>query len=780
MSPGAPGERRRPDDLQEAIDLLSERHRRARSRREAVENPYLNALSNAAAPVEIARRLADARLRREATGRPQSPPLLSRIAEPAMGRDVPGGRTMPGNEASERLAAPEWGKRGEGHLDDDYSFEQHAADDHFHVARGRDDDGWKPLIDPMAVVSGVLNSKKIIAAATMAGAMLGVFVALNTPKMYVSTAEILIDPRDLKIADRELTSGGLPSDATLAIVENQVRVMYSGPVLQKVVSDLKLASDPEFNGTGSGGLGSIFGALKSLVSRQGGPSDVGRKTALATENLAQALTIARGGKTFIVTVSAKTRDPDKSAKIANKVFTVFMDEAGKIQARTAGRAESELGSRLGELRAGVQKAEQDVENFKSANDLIDAQGRLISDDQIVKINDQLSVARARTIELNAKVRSVRGLDAASVSDSALPESVNSAVLSELRSQNARLRQEADSLANRLGPRHPKRQAVEAQIEGARRQIAAELQRIASSIQIELKRAIEQEQALAGRLAEAKARQANVSDKLVVLRELEREAAAQRAIYENYLLRTRDAGEQKSVNTANISLISEATPPLLSSGISRSMIAIASTVLGFLAGVGFGAMRGAMASFRARPDITSQTPVGRAMRAAPRRRVMRDGPVQPNQVSHGRGLPQPAAEEAPQPAYATVPVQASGQPAPQPVCAPSPYPPMPQSVWWQQPVMQPAVMAQPMWPPMMQPQPPVWPVQTVMPAMMMQATPLAPVVPAQAAADIPHRHDDAQDGAREANERELAELRDSLRSVREKVLGLNERRPRRNY
>ena len=52
--------------------------------------------------------------------------------------------------------------------------------------------------------------------------------------------------------------------------------------------------------------------------------------------------------------------------------------------------------------------------------------------------------------------------------------------------------------------------------------------------------------------------------------------------------------------------------------------------------------------------------------------------------------------------------------------------------------------------------------------------------AQAAADIPHRHDDAQDGAREANERELAELRDSLRSVREKVLGLNERRPRRNY
>ena len=800
LSPGYAGDRRRSDDLQEAIDLLADRHRRARSRREASENPFLTALSGNATPDDASHRLAEARLRRESANHPVSSSLLSREPEhPVAAEPVSTPRRKPARQESVRAQdAPDAGQ-----AEHEEELLQ-AEDTHEHppvryrVASGGEEI-WKPLVDPMAVVHGVMNSKKIIAATTVAGALLGVFLALNTPKTYVSTAEILIDPRDIKIADRELTSGGLPSDATLAIVENQVRVMYSGPVLQKVVADLKLASDPEFNGTGKGGLGSLIGSVRSLISRGDGPADASRKSALAIENLARALTIERGGKTFIVTVSAKTRDPDKSALIANKVFTVFMDEAGKIQSRTASRAESELGSRLGELRAGVQNAEQAVEDYKSANDLVDAQGRLISDDEIVKINDQLSVARAGTIELNAKVRSVRALDADSVSGGALPESVNSAVLSELRSQNARLRQEADSLANSLGPRHPKRQAVEAQIEGARRQIAAELQRIASSIQIELKRAIEQEQALAARLAEAKARQANVSDKLVHLRELEREAAAQRAIYENYLLRARDAGEQKSVNTANISLISEAQPPLLPSGVSRSMIVIALTVLGFVAGIGLGALRGAIASFRGErrampePAPFLAGPVDeRPRRSASKKsgRTHRPSPRGDEALSESAGGHEVNTHE---PAASPVSSGKTASPLPPPAhantaFAPSAPAPMQPGLWptaMMTPAgFTPAGYVPQAWPPVMQPQPiwPSWPMQPPMPVMMQPSPVMMPVAPQPAAPAAETARQDHSDelASKEANERELAQLRDSLRAVREKVRGLNERRARRNY
>lgn len=454
---------------------------------------------------------------------------------------------------------------------------------------------WQPLVDPMAVVGGVLRSGRIVVATTLLGAVLGVLVALGTPKHYISTAEVIVDPRDIKIGERDLTAGGLPSDATLAIIENQVRVMYSGKVLGDVVTALDLADDSEFNGQGGGfSLRGLVSDFKSLLRGGSGGPDDARARALAVENLAESLDISRGDKTFVIYVSARTKDPEKSARIANTVIEVFRQVAGSIQSDTAGRAETEITSRLAELRQGVLDGEKAVEEFKAANDLVDAQGRLITDDQIVKLNDQLSVARAKTIELQARASSARDVDPDAAVSASLPEYVNSAVLAELRSQYARLAQQADALAVRLGPRHPERQAVEAQLAGARRQIAAELRRIVSSIQVDLKRAVEQEQQLSARLAQAKARQAEVSDRLIELRELEREAAAQRAVYENYLLRARDVAEQKGFNTANVSLISPATPALLPTGPSRSMIAILFTVLGFAAGVVIGALRGVFA------------------------------------------------------------------------------------------------------------------------------------------------------------------------------------------
>ena len=93
--------------------------------------------------------------------------------------------------------------------------------------------------------------------------------------------------------------------------------------------------------------------------------------------------------------------------------------------------------------------------------------------------------------------------------------------------------------------------------GAREQIANELRRIVASVQTDLKRAVQQEQDLAARLAQLKVRSGDVNVDLVTLRELEREAAAKRAVYEGYLLRAKETGEQRDINTANMSVISQA-------------------------------------------------------------------------------------------------------------------------------------------------------------------------------------------------------------------------------
>lgn len=473
-----------------------------------------------------------------------------------------------------------------------------------------DAEEWKPLIDPVQVVRGIARSKALVLSTTILGAVLGIAIALSTPKKYEATTEVIVDPRDLKLTDRDLTQNVIASDATLAIVENQVRILTSGTVLNKVVDKLNLTVDPEFNGQGKGGIG-LMSMLRSILSRQDaqGPADEARRRALAVANLAKSLDVERGGKTFVVSVTATTQNPEKSALIANTMIGAFQQISSEIQSNTAGRANDELTARLDELRKGVETAERKVEDFRATHDLVDAQGHLISDDQMLKLNEQLSASRARTLELNARAASARSLDINSVLGGTLPEELGSNTMSELRSQYAALKQEADRAAIKFGPRHPEIQALNAQIAGARERIGAELQRIAAALQVDLKRSVQLEQDLASRLAQAKVQSGDVNNNLVSLRELEREAAAKRSVYEQFLLRAKETGEQKDINTANISVISEANPPLEAKGPSRVVMALAGLFAGLFAGIGLGALRGAYASLRETADARSRRAAG---------------------------------------------------------------------------------------------------------------------------------------------------------------------------
>ena len=636
-----------------------------------------------------------------------------------------------------------------------------ASDQH----GGHDDVRWQPLIDPMAVIGGITRSKLLIASTTLAGALLGVALALSTPKKYEAWTEMIVDPRNLRLSDKELTVGDLPSDATLAVVETQVRRLTSGSVLTKVVDKLNLAEDPEFNGKAGGGF-SIGGFVRSLISsNQPTGDDPGRRHSLAAEHLYEALTIQRDVNTFVISVGAKTEDPEKSALIANTMTQVFIQTFGELQAGTAGRATDELTRRLDELRKSVETAERKVEAFKAENELINPQGRLITDDEIQRVNDQLTAARARTLELNARAASTRDLGVDSVLAGALPEAIGSPAITELRAQYAALTQDADRAAVRLGPRHPERLAVEAQLSGARERIANELRRVAGSIQVELKRAVQTEQELAARLAQLKVRQSDVGSEMVTLRELDRDVAAKRAVYEATLLRARETGEQRDINSGNVTIISDASPPLQSTGPSRMTIALGGMLLGFASGVGLGAMRGALQSLRntarrrsrVKPDARREQATANNQpdnRGEPHAPGADTAPVMPSvtsPVSSTGADPVMNASQLPLSSQTQPMQQQPGYQAPQEGFATS-YAPQPQPRYAKPPLQQPDHAAPPQYRPSYRQRPPEY----------YSAPQPAPQ------ADAP------------APQSQIDEISASLREVRKELNLLRERRSRRYF
>ncbi|MEN5299843.1 GumC family protein [Brucella sp. TWI559] len=452
------------------------------------------------------------------------------------------------------------------------------------------DTEWKPLVDPRVAIEIVKGSRRLLLATTLLGGLVATLYALTIPQMFVATTDLLVDPRNVRSVGTELTPGQLPTDASLAIAESQARLLDSSSVLLKVIDQANLTKDPEFNGTFvPTGVAGFFAQLKSVISPQT-QSDGQALETRVLYNLYDSVTIGRDPKTFIYSVSVKTRSSEKSAEIANLIGSVFQKELDSLQSDVARRNADELSKRLADMRSSVETAEKAAADFRASRDLVDVDGKLISDNDLTRLNDQLTNQRAESMRLQARIQVLNDVNTGSVISGTLPEDLRSNTLTALRAQYALASQNANGASTQLGPRHPQFIQLQSQKQTVLNDIDAELRRIRASLQVEVARSLQQEKDLNARLAQLKSQQANSNNDRVKLRELEREATTLRSVYEAFLLRSRETSEQEGITTTNVRVISEARPPLDPAGSSRKLIVIAGLIAGFMLGLAITAVR----------------------------------------------------------------------------------------------------------------------------------------------------------------------------------------------
>lgn len=426
--------------------------------------------------------------------------------------------------------------------------------------------------------SGRRWSRGGMVALTLAGAALGAVVALAWPESYVATGELLIDPT-------QVARGDVSQASASAIVDNQLRILQSGTMLGAAAERLNLSADPEFNGESAGfGLGGTLMGLGALLSG-GDVTESARRNAV--DALSEAIEAERIGGSTVIAVSARSADPEKSALIANTIAELYLADAASLSGGDAGEG-GVASERLADLRGELEEAERAVEAFKADNDLVDAEGQLIGDEAILRLRERLSEARSRTVELNARAASTRDANVDSIVTGSLPEQYASTTLTALRARYADQKQQVDRLSVKLGPRHPELLSAQAELESAREEIASELRRVAAALQTQLTRAVQQEQELAAQLAQMKARQGEIGDELVTLRELERQAEIRRSAYEQALRDSQGVGG--AIGSSAARMISRAEPPRSAATPSMPLMTLAGALAGLAAGIGLAARR----------------------------------------------------------------------------------------------------------------------------------------------------------------------------------------------
>src|SRR5262245_17297578 len=290
-----------------------------------------------------------------------------------------------------------------------------------------------------------------ILTVVLLGIVLAIVYLVTTPPRYTAVATMVIDSNN-KLNQQQTIMNDAVVDSTA--VETQVEILKSDNVALSVIKDLQLTKDPEFVGPSKGLLAVVVGSIVYLLAPSPPPSESElMQTALrAFQGMEN---IRRNGMTYAINVSFTSLSAERSAQIANAIADAYFVDQMESRFQAAKRAGSWLQSRITEMRGQVLAAEKAVQDFKEQNNIIDAGGRLVTEQQVAEVNSQLIMARAQTAEAKARLDRIEELikGNGSMPDAAVTDSLKNDVLTKLRNEYLQLSNREALWAVRFGKAH---------------------------------------------------------------------------------------------------------------------------------------------------------------------------------------------------------------------------------------------------------------------------------------------------------------------------------------
>lgn len=394
-------------------------------------------------------------------------------------------------------------------------------------------------------------------------ALAAVVVFQMTP-VYSASALVLVGQRENKVIDQEALVAGLTTDT--ATIENQIQILRSNTIAERVILKLNLARVPEFAEAQT----SWVNLLNPMTWLQGEPEPsragtMAKKPLLVdpavVKRFAARLTVAAQGRSSVIRVTFESSDKDRAAAIANAIVAQYIESQLESKFTVAKRTTDWLDSKLSQLIEEVRKAENAVEQYKVDNGINEGgDGKTLAAEQLSELNGQIVLARSNLAEAEAKYRQVNSLYKSGGNVDSIAAVINSPLISTLLGQQADLLRKEAELATKYGDRHPQMIALRDEQKNLDAKIAEEVKRIVKNQANEVAIAKARLTSLETSLAEIQGTANTQGRASIGLRELEREAQSRRKILEEYQANFKATEGKEQIQRADAQSLGPAAVP----------------------------------------------------------------------------------------------------------------------------------------------------------------------------------------------------------------------------
>ena len=420
-------------------------------------------------------------------------------------------------------------------------------------------------IDLIEIFTALWRGKWIILAAGVLLTVLGAYYAFRVavPK-YTSTASVVLQVNAEPFVDIESVVSGVSSETSS--LNTEIQVIRSRGLIEKLVKQLDLTADPEFNRAlipqskySISNLKKQISSLMGSPSKNDGPDLDAQFTSTVTETRS-AITASILRSTYVFEISATTTNTAKSQLIANTLANLYIQDQIDTKFLATEKAVTWLSEKVTELEIELRKQEENLKSLRSNTDLIGEEALQALNRQLIDVRDRLVETQADLVLSEARLAKITELQESGDKSSL----VNLLGDPSLRQIFNRLTDGSDAteklFEDRLALLTTRAQNEKLRLEQQIATLSGAVDRQQKSIELQ-------------------------SRDLVELQELERELEATKILYQTFLTRLKETTVQRGLQNADSRVLSEA---LLGRYVEpkKSLILMLSAVLGLMSGAGF--------------------------------------------------------------------------------------------------------------------------------------------------------------------------------------------------
>jgi capsular exopolysaccharide synthesis family protein len=402
----------------------------------------------------------------------------------------------------------------------------------------------------------------------------GVRTLMETP-LYTATVRLQIETNGAKILNVDSVT---PIDDSGEFMRTQYELLQSRTMAERVVSSLKLTSDPDFLKPREF---SIIGAVGDLFSSR--PSEVVDPMSLEpamVDTVLGNVAVHPVVGSRVVDIAYTDPNPERAARISNAYADAFLASNLDKRFQANASAKTFLEDKIAQLKLKLEDSEKRLLDFAKQQEIVDVNDKTpIAESNLASANAALGNLIAERTKNEQLWHQVETADAIN-----LPQFLTSDVIQGLRKKRNDLELDYQQKLQTFKPGFPAMLEIRKQIDEIDKQLANEMETIKDSLKASRDSSLALEKEMQDRVAKLKQDVLELQNRSIQYNILKREADTNRDLYASLLQRFKEVDVASGVVANNVFVIDRATVPGSPSSPNLKRALMMALLLGLGAGV----------------------------------------------------------------------------------------------------------------------------------------------------------------------------------------------------